>query len=80
MSLKYSDTIVMHEDLLSGEQLHTLQKNSNISVTALSRMTGLSRSSIYRVFENEACTPYNLLIRLALDHPDIFVLSEKGEL
>lgn len=68
----FLNTIAMHKELISGKELQKLQQQSGISILALCRMTGLSRSSIYRAFEDKSCKPYNVLIRIALDHPDIF--------
>ena len=68
----FLNTIAMQEELISGKELQKIQRQSGISISALCRMTGLSRSSIYRAFEDKSCKPYNVLIRIALDHPDIF--------
>lgn len=71
----YSDTIPMHPQIISGEELKSLQQKSGISVMALSRLTGLSRASIYRAFKNDALDSYNLLIWIALNHPNILVYT-----
>ena len=71
----YPDTIPMHPQIISGEELKSLQQKSGISVLALSRLTGLSRASIYRAFKNEALDSYNLLIWIALNHPNILVYT-----
>lgn len=72
----FLNTIAMHEELLLGKELQKLQRQSGISILALCRMTGLSRASIYRAFEDKSCKPYKVLIRIALDHPDIFAQSD----
>lgn len=72
----FLNTIAMHEELLSGKELQKLQRQSGISILALCRITGLSRSSIYRAFEDESSKPYKVLIRIALDHPDIFTQKD----
>lgn len=72
----FLNTIAMHEELLSGKELQNLQRQSGISILALCRMTGLSRASIYRAFEDKSCKPYKVLIRIALDHPDIFTQKD----
>ena len=75
----YMNTLAMHDDLYDGKVLHKLQKEKNISITALSRLTGLSRPAIYRAFENQSYKPYRLLIKLALDHPEIFLIEKELE-
>ena len=75
----YIDTLAMHDDLYNGEVLCKLKEEKNISVAALSRLTGLSRTVIYRAFENQSCKSYRLLIRLALDHPEIFLIKKELE-
>lgn len=70
------NTLAMHDDLYDGKVLHELQKEKNISVTALGRLTGLSRTVIYRAFENQSCKSYRLLIKIALDHPEIFLIDK----
>lgn len=75
-NLYSEDTIVMHDELLDGEILCKSQKEKGISVSALSRITGLSRTAIYRAFKNQSCKPYRLLIKLALDHPEIFMIEK----
>lgn len=75
----YSDTIPMHPQIISGEELKSLQQKSGISVLALSRLTGLSRASIYRAFKNEALDSYNLLIWIALNYPNILVYTNNGK-
>lgn len=54
-----------------------LKKKKNISVAALSRLTGLHRTVIYRAFENQSCKSYRLLIRLALEHPEMFLMTKE---
>jgi len=73
----YIDTLAMHEDLYNGEVLYKLKEEKNISITALSRLTGLSRTVIYRAFKNQSCKSYRLLIKLALDYPEIFLIKKE---
>jgi len=75
----YKDTIAMHDELYNGEVLRKLKEEKDISVTALSRLTGLSRTVIYRAFENQSCKSYRLLIKIALDHPDILLVKNTLE-
>ena len=75
----YIDTLAMHDDLYNGEVLCKLKEEKNISVSALSRLTGLSRTVIYRAFENQSCKSYRLLIKIALDHPEIFLIEKELE-
>ena len=75
-NLYLEDTIVMYDELLDGEILCKSQKEKGISVAALSRITGLPRSAIYRAFDNQSRKPYRLLIKLALDHPEIFMIEK----
>lgn len=72
MVTKYAKTIAMDKEAISGEELRKLQKDSRISVLAICRMTGLSRTSVYRAFDDESCEPYKVLIYIALKHPEVF--------
>ena len=78
-NLYSEDTIVMHDELFDGEILYKSQKEKGISVAALSRITGLSRTVIYRAFKNQSCKPYRLLIKLALDYPEIFIIENDNK-
>jgi transcriptional regulator with XRE-family HTH domain len=69
----YLDTISMHDELFDGKVLQKLQKEKSISVSALGRLTGLSRTVIYRAFNNQSIKSYRILIRIALDRPEDFV-------
>ena len=73
------DTIAMHDELFDGEILYKSQKEKGISVAALSRLTGLPRTAIYRAFKKQSRKPYCLLIKLALDHPEIFIIEKDGK-
>ena len=78
-NLYLEDTIAMHDELFDGETLCKSQKEKGISVAALSRITGLTRTAIYRAFKNQSRKPYRLLIKLALDHPEIFIFEEDNK-
>lgn len=78
-NLYSENTIAMHDELIDGKTLYKSQKEKGISVAALSRITGLSRTVIYRAFKNQSCKPYRLLIKIALDHPEIFLIGKELE-
>lgn len=67
---KYTNVV----DIPTGKELKTLQKESRIPVLALSRMTRISPTSIYRVFNEEEEKESNrLLIYLALTKTEVFL-------
>lgn len=67
---KYSNVI----SVPTGDALRKLQKESGISVLALSRMSHVSRQSIYRAFHDvEASDHVRLLLYIVLTNPELFV-------
>lgn len=66
------DRIVDQEKMLSGYSLEVHQENSNISVSELARMTGLSRTLIYRAFNDVSYKSHKILIYMALTYPELF--------
>lgn len=57
-----------------GQVLRKLQKEYNISVSKLSRLTRLSRTHIYRTFDNvETKDSTKILLYLAIIRPDLFM-------
>ena len=73
------DYVFSHQNLLDGAYLQNMQKEKRASVLELSRMTGLSRTTIYRAFHNEATKSINVLIYMALQFPDMFIFSTTKE-
>lgn len=61
----------------SGSQLRSLKVAADISVSQLSRMTRISRNTIYRVFEDEETKDSTrIMIYLALTKPELFIFKE----
>lgn len=72
---KYTNVV----DIPTGKELKALQKESRIPVLALSRMTRISPTSLYRVFnEEEEKESTRLLVYLALTKTEMF-LKEDGK-
>ena len=60
----------------TGDELRRLQQESSISVLALSRMTHVRASSIYRAFNDVATKDSTrILLYLALTKPELFVVE-----
>ena len=64
--------------VLNGQELKKLQKEYDISVSKLSRLTRLSRTQIYRTFDDvETKDSTRILLYLAITRPDLFMQFRK---
>lgn len=73
---KYTNVV----DIPTGKELKALQKELRIPVLALSRMTRISPTSVYRVFnEEEEKESTRLLVYLALTKTEVFLNVPKCE-
>ena len=64
--------------VLNGQELKKLQKEYDISVSKLSRLTRLSRTQIYRTFDDvETKDSTRILFYLAITRPDLFMQFRK---
>lgn len=62
----------------NGQTLKRLQKEYDISVSKLSRLTRLSRTQIYRSFDDvETKDSTRILLYLAITRPDLFIQFRK---
>lgn len=62
----------------NGQALKNLQKEYDISVSKLCRLTRLSRAQIYRTFDDvETKDSTRILIYLAITRPDLFMQFRK---
>lgn len=62
----------------NGQALKKLQKEYDISVSKLSRLTRLSRTQIYRTFDDvETKDSTRILLYLAITRPDLFMQFRK---
>lgn len=62
----------------NGQTLKKLQKEYDISVSKLSRLTRLSRTQIYRTFDDvETKDSTRILLYLAITRPDLFMQFRK---
>lgn len=62
----------------NGQALKKLQKEYDISVSKLSRLTRLSRTQIYRTFDDvETKDSTKILLYLAITRPDLFMQFRK---
>lgn len=63
----------------NGQSLKNLQKEYDVSVSKLSRLTRLSRTQIYRTFDDvETKDSTRILIYLAITRPDLFIQFGKN--
>ena len=62
----------------NGQTLKKLQKEYDVSVSKLSRLTHLSRTQIYRTFDDvETKDSTRILLYLAITRPDLFMQFRK---
>jgi len=69
---KFKHYLVDDEDAIDGTALQNRQQELGVYAQEISRLTGMSRASIYRAYRNEASKAHRLLIKLALEYPYIF--------
>lgn len=69
---QYKHYLVDDEEAIDGTALQNRQKELGVYVYEISRLTGMSRTSVYRAYQNKSSKAHRLLIKLALEYPFIF--------